>query len=133
MPAAKEAIFKADLEQALIEAYMQQPGVTFTPSLTPQLQKFCQLVHKTVVKYVTTPAFLYTGPIPPGSSNFGPSYSTIVHNLGYFPQVNPIEKYNFITSRYEVPAELVCKITAISDTTIVVFGVVGDPIRLTLW
>lgn len=133
MAAPKDNVFKTELEQAILNSYIQQPGVILNPTLTPQLQKFCQEVHKTVIKYVVTPAFTYTGPFPPGLSPFGYTTSIIVHNLGYIPRVNPIERFEVVSGKFKVPLEAILKIDEITSNHIAVQGTVGDTIRIILW
>jgi len=139
MASPKENTLKSDIEQACINSFIPTNNFNWTPVITPQLQRFAQFIRNAIVRYVTTPSFQFTGPVPPLNNQLsGFREFTLTHGLGYFPMVNPVEQeevINFIpTLRVSNSTQTNRpEIVEITTTTVVVRANIGEIIRVTVW
>lgn len=140
MGAPKEGTLISALEYACINSFIPSKLFNWTPSITPQLIRFATNFEQAIVAYVTTPAFVFQGVVPPTASVTAGFYEfVIIHNLGYIPSVNPVEKQEFITSRglvFRVSNSMQTnrpQILEITNTYVTIYAYVGDTIRIVMW
>lgn len=136
MAAIKENTLQTDIEQAILNSFVPTQQMNWSPQSNASTVKFSTLLRDAIVKYATQPAFVFQGPLPSGSSNFGYVNNIIIpHGLAYFPNINPIEVYNVLTQRFETTVALTSPVVldVVDSTKIILTGTVGQVVRITLW
>jgi hypothetical protein len=139
MSAVKESTLKTDIEQACIHSFIPTNTYNWTPTVTPQLDRFAQFIRDAIKRYVTTPSFQFVGVVPPlFNQTSGMREYTLTHNLGYLPIINPVEKeevINFVTVFRVSNSTQINRpeIVQIDSTIVTVSANIGDTIRVTMW
>ena len=134
--AARDQILQNDIEQAILNSFIPQNGVNWSPKSSPNSVKFSTLLEQAIVKYHTTPAFIFNGPLPTGALNSGYTTGIIIpHNLGYFPKINPLETFDILSGQFVTTPATISPVvlSLINNSIIVVQGTVGQLVRITLW
>lgn len=139
MSSAKENTLQTDIEQACINSFIPTKNINWTPTVTPQLQRFAQFIRDAVVRYVTLPSFQFAGTVPVNGLQLTGFYDfALPHNLGYIPQANVVELLEVISS---IPTYRVSnttqtnrpEIVELTTTQVTIRAFIGDTIRVTLW